>query len=119
MPRPFTSEPLVSYFLLNRKVWVRPSSELSFLYGNNVLKAGLGRITENTPEHQGVVVYSMGDVPLGFGVTARSTADCRRLAATDVVVYHQVTLVPTCAVPSRKPLRFIACPMSRLSLTLI
>jgi 60S ribosome subunit biogenesis protein NIP7 len=68
---------------------VRPSSELSFLYGNNVLKAGLGRITENTPEHQGVVVYSMGDVPLGFGVTARSTADCRRLAATDVVVYHQ------------------------------
>ena len=53
------------------KVWVKPSSELSYLYGNNVLKAGLGRITENTPQYQGVVVYSMADVPLGFGVTAR------------------------------------------------
>jgi len=34
------------------KVWVKPSSELSYLYGNNVLKAGLGRITENTPQYQ-------------------------------------------------------------------
>eukprot|EP00960_Hanusia_phi_P045358 757182-Hanusia_phi.AAC.2 len=71
------------------KVWVKPSSELSFVYGNNVLKAGLGRITENTPQHQGVVVYSMSDIPLGFGVTARSTQDCRKLPATDVVVFHQ------------------------------
>lgn len=71
------------------KVWVKPSSELSYLYGNNVLKAGLGRITENTPQYQGVVVYSMADVPLGFGVTARSTQDCRKVPATDVVVFHQ------------------------------
>lgn len=71
------------------KVWVKPSSELSFLYGNNVLKAGLGRITENTPQYQGVIVYSMSDVPLGFGVTAKTTQECRKLAATDVVLYHQ------------------------------
>lgn len=32
------------------KVWVKPSAELSFLYGNHVLKSGLGRITENTPQ---------------------------------------------------------------------
>jgi hypothetical protein len=68
---------------------VKPSSELSFLYGNNVLKAGLGRITENTAQYQGVVVYSMADVPLGFGVTAKSTQECRKLPATDVVVFHQ------------------------------
>lgn len=37
---------------------------MPFLYGNHVLKAHLGRITEDTPEHQGVVVYSMNDVPL-------------------------------------------------------
>jgi hypothetical protein len=37
---------------------------MPFLYGNHVLKAHLGRITEDTPEHQGVVVYSMSDVPL-------------------------------------------------------
>ncbi len=32
------------------KIWVKPSSEQSYLYGNHLLKAGLGRITENTPE---------------------------------------------------------------------
>jgi len=63
------------------KVWVKPSAEMSFLYGNHVLKSGLGRITENTPQYvlylfaqvvansklryQGVVVMSMSDIPLG------------------------------------------------------
>lgn len=37
---------------------------MPFLYGNHVLKAHLGRITEDTPEHQGVVIFSMSDVPL-------------------------------------------------------
>lgn len=31
------------------KVWVKPSSEMSFLYGNHIVKTGLGRITEDTP----------------------------------------------------------------------
>lgn len=46
------------------KVWVKPNGEMPFLYGNHVVKAHLGRITEGTAEHQGVVVYSMNDVPL-------------------------------------------------------
>lgn len=50
------------------KVWVKPNGEMPFLYGNHVLKAHLGRITEDTPEHQGVVVYSMNDVPLVNGL---------------------------------------------------
>ena len=37
---------------------------MPYLYGNHVLKAHLGRITEDTPEHQGVIVYSMSDIPL-------------------------------------------------------
>ena len=41
------------------QVWVKPSAEMQFLYGNHVLKNGLGRITENTPGYTGVVVYSM------------------------------------------------------------
>lgn len=32
------------------QVWIKASSEMSFLYGNHVLKSGLGRITENTPQ---------------------------------------------------------------------
>jgi len=71
------------------KVWIKPSGIMPFLYGNNVLKAHLGRITENTPKYQGVVFYSMNDMPLGFGVTAQSTTDCRKLDPTAVVGFHQ------------------------------
>ena len=46
------------------KVWVKSSAEQQFLYGNHVMKSGLGRITENTQQYQGVIVYSMNDVPL-------------------------------------------------------
>ena len=46
------------------QVWIKPAGEMPFLYGNHVVKAHLGRITEDTPEHQGVVVYNMSDVPL-------------------------------------------------------
>jgi len=71
------------------KVWLKPSGEMSFLYGKHVLKAILGRITENTPKYQGVVVYSMSDIPLGFGTTARSTQECRKLEPTAVVCFNQ------------------------------
>jgi 60S ribosome subunit biogenesis protein NIP7 len=62
---------------------------MSFLYGNHVLKSGLGRITENTPAYQGVVVMSMADVPLGFGTTSRSTQECRKLDPAAIVSFHQ------------------------------
>jgi len=75
------------------KVWLKPSAELSFLYGHHVVKAGVGRLTENTPMHQGVLILSQTtDVPLGFGVMARATADVRSLAPQDLVVFHQADL---------------------------
>ncbi|CAG8551836.1 737_t:CDS:2 [Funneliformis caledonium] len=74
------------------KVWIKPNGENTFLYGNNVLKAHLGRITDDTPEHQGVVIYSMSDIPLGFGVTARSTVETRKLQPTDIVAFHQADI---------------------------
>lgn len=93
-------------------MWIKPNGEMPFLYGNHVLKAHLGRITEDTPEHQGVVVYSMNDVPLvyclfwdsiqsrfqfsfmqGFGVTSRSTVDTRKLDPTAIIVFHQAYVV--------------------------
>lgn len=46
------------------QIWIKPNGEMPFLYGNNVVKAHLGKITEDTPEHQGVVVFSMNDIPL-------------------------------------------------------
>lgn len=71
------------------QIWVKPSSEMQFLYGNNVVKSGLGRITENTPAYTGVVIYSMSDIPLGFGVTAKSTEDCRTMDPSGIVAFHQ------------------------------
>jgi hypothetical protein len=62
---------------------------MSFLYGNHVLKSGLGRITDNTPAYAGVVVCSMADVPLGFATTAKSTLDCRKLDPSGIVAFHQ------------------------------
>jgi hypothetical protein len=133
---------------------------MQFLYGNHVLKSGLGRITEGTPAYTGVVrrllsavacsrcpitsfkqrkcfhacclcglwtstadmqelaqlasvqhawdncwavccmqarnlvliptacqvVYSMTDVPLGFGTTAKSTTDARSMDPGSIVV---------------------------------
>ncbi|KAK9086441.1 hypothetical protein Syun_028835 [Stephania yunnanensis] len=71
------------------KVWVKPTSEMSFLYGNHVLKGGVGRITEGVAPGDGVVVFSMSDVPLGFGVAAKGTQECRRLDPNGIVVLHQ------------------------------
>lgn len=45
-------------------MWLKPSAEQQFLYGNNVNKVGLGRITENVNQYQGVIIYSMNDLPL-------------------------------------------------------
>ncbi|XP_026480680.1 60S ribosome subunit biogenesis protein NIP7 homolog [Ctenocephalides felis] len=74
------------------KIWVKPSAEQQFLYGNPVLKSGLGRITENTEKYQGVVVLSMSDLPLGFGVAARSTAECKHADPMTTVCFHQADI---------------------------
>lgn len=74
------------------KIWVKPNGEMfviqismskspmlthfrPFLYGGHIVKAHVGRWSEDCPEHQGIIVYSMNDTPLGFGVTARSSAE--------------------------------------------
>ncbi|GAB5353350.1 hypothetical protein AAMO2058_000029500 [Amorphochlora amoebiformis] len=71
------------------KIWIKPAGVMSYLYGNHVLKAHLGRITENTPKNQGVVYFSMGDIPLGFGVSAYSTKECRKVEGTAIIAFHQ------------------------------
>lgn len=76
----------------NYKIWLKASAEQQFLYGHNVSKSGLGRITENTEKYQGVVVYSMSDLPLGFGVAARSTAECRHADPLVAVCFHQADI---------------------------
>lgn len=74
------------------KVWVKANGEMPFLYGGNVVKAHIGRWSEDCPQHQGVVVMSMNDTPLGFGVTARSTAEARRLDPTGITTFRQADI---------------------------
>ncbi|XP_044743462.1 60S ribosome subunit biogenesis protein NIP7 homolog [Chrysoperla carnea] len=74
------------------KIWVKPSAEQQFLYGHNVPKSGLGRITENTPRYQGVIVLSMADLPLGFGVAAKSTAECKHADPLATVCFHEADI---------------------------
>jgi len=71
------------------KVWVKSNGEMPFIYGGNVVKAHVGRWSGDCLQYQGVVVYNMGDTPLGFGVTARSTAESLRAGPTDIVVFRQ------------------------------
>lgn len=61
--------------LVHVQVWIKPNGEMPFLYGNHVVKAHLGRITEDTPEHQGVVVFSMNDTPLVRAKVVQSFSD--------------------------------------------
>lgn len=74
------------------KIWVKPNAEQQFLYGNHIMKSGLGRITEATPKYQGVIVYSMSDLPLGFGVAAKSTQECRHADPLSIVCFHQADI---------------------------
>ncbi|CAB3360548.1 60S ribosome subunit biogenesis protein NIP7 homolog [Cloeon dipterum] len=71
------------------KIWLKPSAEQQFLYGHHVLKSGMGRITENTPKNQGVVIFSMNDMPLGFGTSAKATADCKHADPIAIVCFNQ------------------------------
>eukprot|EP00921_Rhytidocystis_pertsovi_P017473 GHVQ01027499.1.p1 GENE.GHVQ01027499.1~~GHVQ01027499.1.p1 ORF type:complete len:181 (+),score=20.29 GHVQ01027499.1:478-1020(+) len=71
------------------KIWLKPAGEQTFVYGNHIIKRHIGRITESTPCNTGVVVYSMNDIPLGFGVTAKTTEHMRAAPTEALVVYHQ------------------------------
>lgn len=64
---------------------MKPGAEQSFLYGNHVLKSGLGRITENTMQYQGVVVYSMADMPLVSLVTVILAARIHSITVQKVI----------------------------------
>ena len=71
------------------KVWVKANGEMPFLYGGHIVKAHVGRWSEDCPEHSGVLVLGMDDTPLGFGVTARSTGEARKMDPTGIVTFRQ------------------------------
>lgn len=81
------------YCLFGKSIWSADSlcsnGEMSFLFGGHIVKAHVGRMSENVPEHSGMIVVDMNDRPLGFGVSARSTQEMRRLDPTGIAVFRQ------------------------------
>ncbi|KAJ5295699.1 hypothetical protein PENANT_c001G08512 [Penicillium antarcticum] len=71
------------------KVWIKSNGVMPYLYGGNVLKAHVHRWSEDLPEHAGVLVFDDSDNCLGFGVTARSSAEAKKLDPTGIVVFRQ------------------------------
>ncbi|XP_053993537.1 uncharacterized protein LOC128884280 [Hylaeus volcanicus] len=78
----------LSLYAIN-KIWLKPAGEQVFLYGNHVVKRHLAKVTENTSKNVGVIILSMNDIPLGFGVTSRSTNEMRLADNEAVVAFHQ------------------------------
>lgn len=75
--------------LAQHKVWIKPSAEMSFLYGNHVTKAGIGRMSDGVPQYGGVIVNNMAGTPLGFGVAAQSTEFTQEMNPTAFAILHQ------------------------------
>lgn len=50
----------------------------------------MARFSEDVPENAGVVIMDSNDVALGFGVTARSSAQIAKLDPTSIAVHRQV-----------------------------
>ncbi|BCS28146.1 ribosome biosynthesis protein NIP7 [Aspergillus puulaauensis] len=83
-----TALPIIAEHARN-KIWIRPNGVMPFLYGSNVAKAHIAKFPDDAVEHSGVIVCTQDDVPLGFGITARSTAEARRLDPTGIVCFRQ------------------------------
>ena len=73
----------------NYKIWLKPTGEMSYVYGHHVIKSHIERITEETPVHAGVVIYNIKDVPLGCGTTAKSALELKDAEPNNIVVFNQ------------------------------
>lgn len=109
---------------------------MPFLYGGNVVKAHVGRWSEDCPEHSGVIVYSQDDTPLGFGgkilpchmdswkytnmrlVSARSTQEAKKLDPTGIVLFRQADVGEYLREVSRFQFRWMVWSACTMGLTI-
>ena len=47
---------------------------------------------EDVPQYAGVIVYSLANIPLGFGAAAQGTERARDMDPTGIVVLHQADI---------------------------
>merc|ERR1712025_206527 len=56
-----------------KKVWIKWSAEMNFLYGNTVSKSHVLKTSENIGKNEIVFLYNPKDVLLGYGITSRDS----------------------------------------------
>ena len=71
------------------KVWLKNSGEQNFLYGNHVLAAHVARISDNATKYSGVITYTLSNIPLGFGVMAKSQHELKQTNPSSIFVFNQ------------------------------
>lgn len=71
------------------KIWIKSSAEMNFLYGNNILRSHMHKISSEVPQNSVVFVYNQNNTPLGFGITARSSSDIIASQGKAIIVMNQ------------------------------
>lgn len=72
----------------SRKIWLKSNGEQNFLYGNHVLKAHIASISEQCLRNEGVIIVSQDNIPLGFGVLAKTAEELKTADPTAIYVYN-------------------------------
>lgn len=79
---------LLASFALN-KIWLKGSAEMNFLYGNNVLKSHVLKMSDDIALNSTVFVFNQHGYALGFGVASKSSGQYALCGNESVVVIVQ------------------------------
>jgi len=74
------------------RVLLKPNAEQQFLYGHNVAVSGIYRISDSASKYSGAVIYNMNELPLGFGVVAKSSMEIRNADPIATAIFHQADI---------------------------
>ncbi|CAL6001951.1 Ribosome_subunit biogenesis protein NIP7 [Hexamita inflata] len=83
-----TCLPLLEQFA-SHKIWLTKSAELQFLYGNDLIRSHVQKMSDGIPDNAGVVVFNEQDGAVGFGVMTKAGVDAARSQFGARVVIHQ------------------------------
>ena len=83
-----TALPLLEQFAMH-KVWLTKAAELQFLYGNDIVRSHITKMSDGIPDNAGVVIYNDQDAAIGFGVMTKAGVDAIRSQFASRVVIHQ------------------------------
>lgn len=61
---------------------------MQFLYGNDILRSQIAKMSDGIPDNAGVVVYNEEGAAVGFGVTTKAGVDVMRSTLGAKVIIH-------------------------------